>query len=67
MQTTNLTWDQAKNLLLTGMCRRVKYSDLTYENEFYVRNGEFYADFHGGGELKRQPAHAKRGKFKVVS
>lgn len=65
MKTKILTWPQAKNLLLTGMCSRVGYYK-SYSNTFDCKNGVIYKDvLNYGYDFASEPA-AQHYSFHVL-
>lgn len=48
-----VSWDQGKNLLLTGIVKRVAYLDCPTGCSFFVYRGKIFRDYH---EIsKREP------------
>lgn len=64
MRKIRLTWDQARNLLATGMCIEVKYMDMS--NRFQYKNGNFYRDVYKNGFTERRLPNYQDDLFMVT-
>lgn len=64
MQET-FTWEQARNMLLTGVCHSVKYADRQYINSFEALDGKLFRRRAKDGKLERGIPSFTYLQFKV--
>lgn len=64
MQET-FTWEQARNMLLTGVCPSVEYADRQYINSFEALDGKLFRRRDSDGKLERGIPSFTHLQFKV--
>jgi hypothetical protein len=66
MQTENLTWSQAYNLLLCGLAKYIEYQSGEWHNMYFIHKGKLCSQWHDDFADFRSTVGNRGSLFKVV-